>query len=519
MPPPPPGAPQGAYGYPSPPAQGPGPGPGFGAYPPGPAGPAGDGGSGSGKKRTAVIVSAVVALALVIGGGAWYALSGDGKDTQAKGDANNSQTNGGKGGGGNSGPKPKTVDGKLLFSVPSPDVKDMVQAAGLWATDQVVAKTDVYKVTGYGLSGGKKWEIPLDGYVCWANQKATDDGKAVILVSDGKQTDEKPYGGPCTQVVALDLNKGTKLWQKSAKTGDKDITFAEVTIGGGTVAAGGIGGGAAWSLDDGKELWKPKADGDDCKDAGYGGGGKLVAVRRCGDYKRPQITIQTLDPKSGGITSSFKMPLGIDYPHVASTDPLVVAVAAGDSTGNGASDFMVIDDSAKEGKLRAKISTGNGAYEPKCSTTEVEGCRKLSVTKDTLYLPTQQHASGDSNQPGQVNEVVAFDLATGRTKGKLDGVPGAQLTPLGVDKDGYAIAYQNATYNHGGQVLRIDPKTYKGDVLLKNADDSAKLESDLSPQFKLGLWTQGRLYLGSDYVHKPSMGLDRENLLAAFGGS
>ncbi|MFF4532516.1 PQQ-binding-like beta-propeller repeat protein [Streptomyces sp. NPDC001407] len=464
----------------------------------------------------AIIVSAAVALALVVGGGIWYATSGGGgKDDQATKGSGSSQT----GGGGSSGPKPKTVDGKLLFSVPSQDVKDMVSAQGMWATDQVVAKSDVYKVTGYGLSGGKKWEIPLDGAVCWANPQATADGKAVVLVSDGKQTDDKPYGGPCTQVVALDLNKGTKLWQKSAKTGDKDMTFSEVTIGGGTVAAGGLSGGAAWSLDGGKELWKPKVDGDDCKDAGYGGGDKLVAVRRCGDYQRPQLSIQTLDPKSGGVKSEYKMPMGLNYPHIASTDPLVVAVSAGDSTGNGASDFMVIDDSAKEGKLKSKISTGNGNYEPKCPSTEVEGCTKISITKDSLYLPTKQHSSGDSDQPGQVNEIVAFDLNTGQTKGKTEGVPGAQLVPLGVDKDGFPIGYQNATYKGGGQVLRIDPKTYKADVLLKNADDSAKIEQDLSPQFKQGLWAQGRLFLGSDYVHKQSPGLDRENMMAVFGGS
>ncbi len=533
---PPPGAPQmppppGGYGYPGQPGPGqagqgfgaPGQGfgapqpPQFGAYPPGPAGPAGPGGgNGRGKQRMAVIVSAAVALALVVGGGIWYATSGGGKDDTAGKDSSNTQ---GGGKGGDSGPGPKAVDGKLLFSVPQQDVKDMVSAKGLWATDQVVAKADVYKVTGYGLSGGKKWEIPVDGAICWANPQATADGKAVILVSDGKQTDDKPYGGPCTQVVALDLNKGTKLWQKSAKTGDKDLTFSEVTIGGGTVAAGGLGGGAAWSLDGGKELWKPKADGDDCKDAGYGGGGKLVAVRRCGDYQRPQISIQTLDPKSGAVKSEYKMPSGLNYPHIASTDPLVVAVSAGDSTGNGASDFMVIDDSAKEGRLKSKISTGNGTYEPKCPATEVEGCTKVSITKDALYLPTKQHASGDSDQPGQVNEIVAFDLASGQTKGKTEGVPGAQLTPLGTDKDGYAIGYQNATYKGGGQVLRIDPKTYKADVLLKNADDSAKLEQDLSPQFKEGLWAQGRLFLGSDYVHKRSLGLDRENLLGVFGGN
>ncbi|MCD9144496.1 outer membrane protein assembly factor BamB family protein [Streptomyces albireticuli] len=528
-------APQpGGYGYPGGPGQ-PGQGfgaptqPQFGAFPqqPGPYGaPGGPGGPGSGggaKKRMAVIVSAAVALVLLVGGGVWFAVSGDDKEEQAKGGEGTSQGTGGKQGGGEQGgtkgDKPKTVDGKLLFEVEQEKVDDLVSAKGMWVGDQAVAKVDVYKIVGYGLSGGKKWELPLDGAVCWANPKPTDDGKAVVLVSDGKPSSEKKYGGPCTQVIAFDVNKGTKLWQKSAKAGDRDVTFDEVTIGAGTVAAGGTSGGAAWSLDGGQELWKPKEDSSNCKDAGYAGGGKLVAVRRCGDYERPQVSVQTLDPKSGAVKSTYKVPTGLNYPHIASTDPLVVAVSAGDTTGNGASDFLVVDDSGKDGTLRSKISTA-GKYEPKCPATEVEGCSKLAVTKDTLYLPTEEHPSGNSSQPGRINEIVAFDLATGQTKGKTDGTAGTEMIPLGVDKDGYPIAYRNATFRWGGQVLRIDPKTFKADVLLKNADDTARAENELSPNYQQGVYAQGRLFLGTNYIRKVTVaGLGKQYTLQIYGGS
>ncbi|WKU45240.1 PQQ-binding-like beta-propeller repeat protein [Streptomyces sp. VNUA116] len=543
-PPPPPAAPQtapqGGYGYPGPgrqqPAQGypqynaypqqPGPYGAPGQYPGAPGGNGGNGGNGGDaakKKRMAIIAGSVAAVLVLVGGGVWFATSGGDKDETNV--ASNGQTGGGgnggtKGGGGGGGGKPKTVDGKLLFNVEQEKVDDLVNMNGMWATDQVVAKGDVYKVVGYGLSGGKKWELPLDGAICWASPKATDDGKAVVLVSDGKPSAEKKYGGPCTQVIAFDVNKGTKLWQKTAKSGDRDVTFSEVTIGGGTVAAGGLSGGAAWSLADGKELWAPKADGDDCRDGGYGGGSKLVAVRRCGDIERGIVKIQTLDPKTGAVKSSYQMPPGLSWPHIASTEPLVVAVNAGGSTGNGASDFFVVDDSAKDGKLRSKISTDNGKYEPRCPSTEVEGCTKLSITKDTLYMPTADHSSGDPNQAGRVNEIVAFDLATGQTKGKTDGTPGSTLVPLGVDQDGYPIGYQIPTYNAGGKVLRIDPKTYKADVLLKNADETSRPERELSPDFQLGLWAQGRLFLGTKYAHRASsVDLGKQYTLMAFGGS
>ncbi|MFI9239498.1 PQQ-binding-like beta-propeller repeat protein [Streptomyces cinnamoneus] len=542
-PPPPPGAPQtpppAGYGYP---AQ-PGPGvPGqpdmatqafgavqppqpqqYGMYPPTaqfPGGaPGGDGGNGKAKQRMAIIISAVVALVLVIGGGVWFATKDGGKDDEAKG-TTGGQDAGKQGGAGGGGAKaPATIDGKLLFSVDQPKVDDLVGVKGHWVTDQVYAKVDVYKLVGYGLSGGQKWEIPLDGEVCWASRQATADGKTAVVVKDGKPSSEKKYGGPCTQVVAIDLNKGEKLWQKTAKAGDQDIRFDEVTVGGGTVAAGGTSGGAAWTLADGKELWKPKP-GEDCRDDGYGGGSKLVAVRRCGDYSRPQMQVQTLTPETGAVKSVYKVPAGLQYVHIASTDPLVIAVDAGGSTGSSASDFLVIDDSAKEAKLRSKISTENGKFTPRCPSTDVEGCMKLAITKDTLYLPSEEHASGNTQQVGRVNEIVGFDLASGQSKGKAEGVAGSTLIPLGVDKDGYPIGYQEPTYKSGGRVVRIDPKSFKTDVLLKNPATTADSERRLTPGTHYGLWSQGRLYLGSSYANKPSsVSFGKEYLTMIFGGS
>ncbi|MEV4504915.1 PQQ-binding-like beta-propeller repeat protein [Streptomyces klenkii] len=538
-PPPPPAAPQtpppGGYGYPGPaggqPAQGypqynayptqPGPYGAPGQYPGAPGGPGANGGDGAKKKRMAIIAGAVAAVLVLAGGGIWFATSGSGDDepnVSSAGQTGGTGDKGNKGGGGGNS-KPKSTNGKMLFNVEQEKVDDLVNTKGMWATDQALAKADVYKIVGYGLDGGKKWELPLDGAVCWSNPQATADGKAVILVSDGKPSQEKKYGGPCTQVIAFDVNKGTKLWQKSAKSGDRDVIFDEVTIGGGTVAAGGTSGGAAWSLDEGKELWAPKADGDDCRDGGYGGGSKLVAVRRCGDIERGIVTIQTLDPKTGAVKSKYQLPPGLSWPHIASTEPLVVAVNAGGSTGNGASDFFVVDDSGKEGKLRSKISTDNGKYEPRCPSTDVEGCTKLSITKDTLYMPTADHSSGNADGPGRVNEIVAFDLATGQTKGKTDGTPGSTLVPLGVDPDGYPVAYQIPTFDAGGKVLRIDPKTYKADVLLKNADETSRPERELSPDYQQGLWAQGRLYLGSTSAHRSSAALGKQYMLMAFGGS
>ncbi|WP_414168851.1 hypothetical protein ACMATS_22585 [Streptoverticillium reticulum] len=501
---PPPAAP-GGYGYPQ---QGPG-GP---QYPAGPAAPA----PGGPKKKApvAAIVGGAVALALLAGGGIWYAVGGSSDNGGTKTDS--SQAGGPQGGGGGGKDAPKTIDGKMLFSVDSPQVDDLVSVKGTWVTGQVFAKSDVYKVVGYGLSGGKKYEIPLDGEICWASQQVTSDGKTAVLVKDSKPTPDKKYGGSCNQVVALDLNNGKKLWQKAAKAGDQPVNFGEVTVGGGTVAAGGTSGGAAWSLSDGKELWTPKA-GDDCRDDGYGGGSKLVAVRRCGDYARPQMQVQTLDPATGGIKSTYKVPAGLNYVHVVSTDPLMVAVDAGDHTGSAASDFLAIDDSAKEGTLRSKVSTQNGKFTPKCESTNVEGCKKVVVSKDTLYLPTQEHQSGNSQEVGRVTDIVGFGLSDGQSRGKVSGAPGSSITPLSLDRDGYLVAYQDPTYKAGGMVIRIDPKTFKTDVLMKNPVDTIEAERKLSPNYQDVVWSQGRLYMGNGFANKAGP-LGKDYLALVFGG-
>uniref|UniRef100_UPI001489525B outer membrane protein assembly factor BamB family protein n=1 Tax=Streptomyces sp. I05A-00742 TaxID=2732853 RepID=UPI001489525B len=524
---PPPGAPQapppapGGYGYPGPSGPGApppgGPFPQYGAGYPAPPAPS----SGGSKKRMTVIVSAVTALVLAVAGGVWFATQGgDGKDDETTNSAH--EKGGKKEQGGKNGGKgteaPKSKDGKLLFGVDQQVVKDSRPAAGMWVTDKVFAKSDLDKVVGYGLTGGKQWEIPLDGDICWAPKHVTADGRTAIVVEESPPSDKNRYGGPCNQIVALDLNNGKKLWQKSVKLDDRVIQFDDVTVGGGTVAAGSIHGGAAWTLDGGKELWKPRPE-DTCKDEGYGGGTKLVAVRRCGDYERPQMKVQTLDPANGKIKSNFKVPNGIDKVRVVSTDPLVIGVNAGDHSGTGVSDFMAIDDSGTDGKLRSKVSTESGKYQPRCSSSGVESCTKLAVGKDTLYLPTDEHQTGKADEVGRVNEIVGFNLADGRTKGKADGRVSSNLVPLNVDKDGALIAYQTAGWRAGGTVVRIDPQTFASTVLLKNPVASQRTESQISPLFEPAIWSQGRLYLGRKYLHRPSVVNEGKEYLAMIWGA
>ncbi|WKX72758.1 hypothetical protein [Streptomyces sp. XD-27] len=383
QPPPPPNQPYPGSGMPQ--AGPPGVGPGApGGYPPPAPHPGGayPGGGGGGRRadrrrrssRRGPVIGGVVAVALLLVGGVWFATKDDG--------------DGDKGGAGEEVPQ-----ARILNRVPMPKglTKEPVKVAGLWTTDKNFVKGDVKKLVGYPLSGGAAaWEIPLDGEICYASPHVTEDGLTAILFEEAKDN------STCTQVGLVDLKKHKLVWQRQAKDeyGSAE-NFDEVTIGGGTVAAGAsVGdGGAGWSLA-GKPLWQLQED-EECQDIGYGGGAdKLVAVRECGDGDPAAMDVQVIDPKTRKATSTYKLPAGVEAAHVISTDPLVIGIEdeKKSASGGGITDLLALDDSAAQAKLRSTIALAGGKIDLPCSGggTHVDGCDNIAVSKaaDAVFLAT-----------------------------------------------------------------------------------------------------------------------------------
>ncbi|MEU8903318.1 PQQ-binding-like beta-propeller repeat protein [Streptomyces mirabilis] len=529
---PPPGPPaQPGYGYPGQqPAQPPGPPYGYGypqqppTYPMQPQVPQGGGGGRKPNSQVVIIVAAVVAVALIIGGGVWYANSG--KDDSKNNSSGTSGGTGGKGGsgGGTTGSTgkekvPANTTSKVLFQVPAPAVpaESSVSTVGSWLTDKVYAKSGDAEINGYDPdSGAKLWTIKLPGPVCTASRHTTDSGRTALVYEPAMPTKAKPSHG-CSEVSALDLAAGKLLWTKSVKSGDQKTSLNNVTTSANTVAVGSTNGGAAFDISTGKALWAPKPT-DSCYDAGYGGGDKLVAVRKCGEYgSTRQLHIQTIDPTSGKVISEYKMSPGIEYASVVSTNPLVVAADVGDSAGDGSgiSDFFSIDN--KTGQLRTRISAPGKTYAAKCDgITRIEGCAKLAVGNDRLYIPTEQH---DGGQSGRINEIVAFDLGTGKQTGqRADAGDGYDISPLRMD-GGNLLAYKRPPYDKGGQIVSIDGTSFKETKLLENPATQAVRDAETSmlPDYAEILYSEGHLYMSAIYAHKPYSTSEKEYLAIAFG--
>jgi outer membrane protein assembly factor BamB len=488
-------------------------------YPTQPAAPSVPGRSEAERKalraQAAIVVSAVVAIALIIGGGVWYS---SGKD-DGKPVAGGKTEGDGKSGGGSSEKAPSDPAAKVLFKLDPPKVaKDQqITIEGSWITKDAYVKSGVAEINAYGKDdGSEKWTIPLPGPVCYATRHTTEDGLTVIVHEPKMPTADMPSTG-CSEVTALDIATGKKLWTKNAKNGDQPVRFDNVTLSGTTVAAGSSYGGAAWDLKSGQSLWKPKP-GEECQDSGYGGGKALVAIRRCGTYDARQLHIQTIDPKKGTVLSEYKMPEGVEYASVVSTVPLLVAADVGDTAGDGSgiSDFFSIDSAT--GKLLAKISAPGDTYAADCDgITRVEQCTNLAVAGDRLFLPTEEHDTGGDG--GRSNEIVAIDLASGKATGqKLEAGDNSSLHPLRADGDNL-IAYKRPPYDKGGQIVSIDGSSFKETVLMQLPADreTLELEIEFSPEYEEYLYADGRLYMSEVYAKEPFSG--SKNLLAVAYGT
>ncbi|MEV7884335.1 outer membrane protein assembly factor BamB family protein [Streptomyces sp. NPDC002817] len=484
--------------------------------------------AGGGRKispQLAIIVAAVVAIALIVGGGAWYASSSgdDKKDTASSsgGTGGGGDEKGGTGGTSSKGDEkvPSSTAASVLFQVPQPKppVDTTYTVNGSWLTDTVYAKSGIAEVVGYDPDKGTKlWTIKLPGPVCQASRHATENGLTAIAYEPAMPTKERTAG--CSQIAAIDLSAGKKLWTKTAKSGDRPIRWDNVTVSANTVAAGSTSGGGAWDIESGKSLWAPKPT-DTCYDAGYGGGEKLVAVRKCGSYGQRQLQIQTIDPASGKVISEYKMATGIEYASIVSTEPLVVAAEVGEVEGaQGISDVFAIDN--KTGKLRSRISVDPEKYVARCDgISRVEYCFQIVVGNDRLYLPTEERDVTGSDY-SRTNSIVAIDLNSGKETGqRADAGDGYMLTPLRMD-GGNVLAYKRPPYDKGGQIVTIDGGTFKETKLLENPATEAvrDVETSMLPEYSEILYRDGRLFMAQVYASDfGGSSTEKEYLAVAFG--
>ncbi|MFD0380432.1 PQQ-binding-like beta-propeller repeat protein [Streptomyces sp. NPDC127112] len=517
-----PGPPQPGYGYPppggNPYAQQPPTVPqplvqsgGHGFPPPGaPAGP-----PSGGRRKGPVIVAAAVAGVLVLGAGAWFAF-GTGDDPKKpaaqastpadpKPSASASVDKGDGSGNGapeqtdlNAGRKPGEDKVLWLKTVKMQGPGAGIPTKGQWVVGDTVAKTVGTTVVGYGVADGKeKWKIDARTEICGLARQTTSDGKTVIAVKDGTQSNAS-----CNQLKLIDLKAGKEGWTKEVA---KESIFdggssAALTLTGDTVAVNRLGGTSAYRISTGDKLFSGKVP-EGCQPSQYAaGGGKMLGIALCMDDDHI-VEVQDADPVTGKKTWSYRLPKGWNVNGVYSVSPAVLDI------GNRDTKERAVIALTGDGKKRSSMAA-EGSFEVNCgggSIDDLQACGDSAVDGDTLYLTTDAKGGGN-------NEIVAFDLGTGKAKWRQAAGDKRSLRPLKA-ANGQLTAYRTGALDEPGEIVSFPvaggaPKT----LLRLPSGPAAKIEGSFL--FSRSSFEDGRFFLSVTNLNGD--GTD-EKLLMAFG--
>ncbi|MFP3118058.1 PQQ-binding-like beta-propeller repeat protein [Streptomyces sp. Iso 434] len=463
------GQPQQGYGYPGQPPTYPGQ--------PGPGGTGGGGGPFKGK--TAAIVGGAVAVAVLAVVGIVTLTGGDdekdpvaapSKAPSASGAAPSAPGNPGDGKGDRNGEEEDLNAGrqpgeaKVLWYKEAPDAPGRgADAPGMWVTDTTAVKAAYRSVLAWDIEGGKpSWdEVELPGPVCAASKQAVD-GKVVIAHKNGNTDKSK-----CNQLMQLDLATGESGWTNTLDEGalfDSTLQL-QVVIAGETVIAGRDMSGVAFRLSDGKELYTKKKYGQSCFPGAWAGeDDHLVMVSSCAASKPAEHDeVSVLDPATGKVKSTLAVAKGWRVEKVYSMDPLVIY-----STNKEEESWNI--SRVENGKITTQVES-EVSFSPQCGwsimSRALRGCVGAVADDSTLYLPTE--AKGGSN------EVVATSLTTGKKKWSVQAPEGRSMLPLKME-GGKLLAYVEASYSKGGEIVSISTSGGKPTTLLKLPEGTAAIE-------------------------------------------
>ncbi|MFE3862696.1 PQQ-binding-like beta-propeller repeat protein [Streptomyces goshikiensis] len=514
-----PGQPQ-QPGYAYPPAP-----PGFPPAPPGfppaaqgfPAGPPLPGAPGPGPKRNmTALIAAAVAGVLVLGAGSYFAFAGGGSDDPKPPVAQSSAPAGptpsasasvdsGDGSGNGSGDQEDLNAGRkqgedkvLWFKTTKIDGPGAgVESAGQWVVGDAVVKSVWKSLVGYSVTDGKeKWKLDFQTEICARAGRTTADGKTVIAVRENDSDTSS-----CNRMKMIDLKTGKEGWTKEvAKEGAFDISSdIDLSLDGDLVAVNRLIKSSVYKVSTGDRLFADNG-GDGCQPGAYAlGNGKAIGVATCQDADRT-VEVQGADPATGKKSWSYRLPKGFRVKSVYSVDPIVLDL--GDEAGKERSIVVLGPD----GKPRTTVS-GEGSFPVNCGKRDhtLQGCTG-SVDSGNLYLAT---AAAD-NAKG--NEIVAFDLGTGKVKWRTPAGEKRTLLPLQA-ADGKLIAYREAEEEQGGEVLSIPAAGGEPTVLLRHpSGPAAPIESSFyAPRAD---YADGRFFISASRLL--ARGKD-EKLLMAFG--
>lgn len=472
-----------------------------------------------GKRRTTAVIAAVVAALLAVGGVTWYALGGTGKRKDDKASPTAGPTTGKPTAKPSGPPGPDTAaaaaynkgrgpgDASVLW-VRKNDI-DVPQLGGFvfgpWVDGDTVV-TGMYRtVTAVSAKDGTvKWRLTLDSEICKAPHLPSEDGKIALALKDKLHAES----GDCRRFQMVDLRAGKLGWQQKVPQEDTFdwATDYSIAMSGGTVTFGRHGFSTGYRLSDGKKLFG-RWDKSTCQPYAYAGGPKLVAAVSCetSDADKPQEEIHEVDPVTGKSRWKYRLPVGYRVDHVLSVRPLIVSATYRAQGGHG---ILVLNE---DGSKRVSLQ-GDGQYAEGCAdeSSHDGNLQRCQVVADdsTAYISTLAPAKG------KANEIVAFDLDSGKVVRHIPGIPGRMAWPLRME-GGSLVVRMAALLDEPSSLATVAPGGTKAVEFLRvpRAAGRAASRYYASP----ALYVDGRLILVQSIIAGTDAEERKRETLMAFG--
>lgn len=366
-----------------------------------------------------------------------------------------------------------------------------VSALGTWATDKAFAKGIGDYIQGFapGDDSEDLYKLRFPAPLCAVTRHVSVAGWTAV-VYPGQKPDpdadatETAMTLPCDRLTVFDLDTGEKKWDVKLP-GAGTAMSVNVTMTDGTVLVSWGLGSAAYDMTTGKRLWAdttPSA----CEDTGFAGGKGLIVLQRCGDSGDTEYRVEKVDARTGEPQWTYKVAAGVNTVYLISSEPAVIAVQAGDYT---VTDLISLDD---RGKARASIQPNRDHQVIDCTETfsgVVESCDTVVVGGKQLYITTD-------------DDIVAYDLGTGKTVFKFDSLPGRPMYPLRMS-GGKLIAYRESGDLAPAAVVSLDPATREETPLLLIGGDLDLVEVG-DPKEDDIVYEDGRIYFAAQTLYGPN---------------
>ncbi|MEU6284705.1 PQQ-binding-like beta-propeller repeat protein [Streptomyces sp. NPDC047028] len=257
--------------------------------------------------------------------------------------------------------------------------------------------------------------------------------------------------------IDIDIDTGKRLWQNKLPAADFAArTNTNLALTEGVVAVAWGQGSAAYDMGSGRRLWNTTTT-SQCHDMGYAGGRALLALVNCGDPRQPSYRVEKLDSRTGKDRWTYRLASGVQAVYLPSSDPPVLAVAAGDST---VTDLITLD--GENGRRMATISMSG--YDAQCGRIGLgppyfgvlAECDLLVVGPYLIFLTSQENIA--NGQP--VDWIVAFAPRTGHSVAKFEGRELQKVVPVRASGENL-ILYRAEGFANPAAVVSWNPRTDK----------------------------------------------------------